>query len=158
MRLCVSQVWTSFDAARWCGVRDSAHEKLYKLLQDPIPEVTSLIWPRTRGDLTYLTPYQRSPHLFDPIPEVTSLIWPYTRGHLTYLTPIPEVTSLIWPHTRGHLTYLTPYQRSPHLFDPIPEVTSLSHSPYGDTVHIIRPLLWCTYLHLKLLPSLNAKL
>ena len=32
-------MWTSFDAARWCGVRDSAHEKLYKLLADPVPEV-----------------------------------------------------------------------------------------------------------------------
>ena len=33
------QVWAGFDAARWCGVRDSAHEKLYELLTDPIPEV-----------------------------------------------------------------------------------------------------------------------
>ena len=40
MCVCVVKVWTGFDSARWCGVRDSAHEKLYKLLQDPIPEVT----------------------------------------------------------------------------------------------------------------------
>ncbi|KAK2180495.1 hypothetical protein NP493_440g01008 [Ridgeia piscesae] len=39
LALCLGKVWTSFDAARWCGVRDSAHEKLYKLLKDPIPEV-----------------------------------------------------------------------------------------------------------------------
>lgn len=26
---------------RWCGVRDSAHEKLYDLLKDPVPEVSS---------------------------------------------------------------------------------------------------------------------
>ncbi|ELU10886.1 hypothetical protein CAPTEDRAFT_199386 [Capitella teleta] len=39
LALCLGKVWTSFDAARWCGVRDSAHEKLYELLQDPIPEV-----------------------------------------------------------------------------------------------------------------------
>ncbi|XP_022092317.1 regulatory-associated protein of mTOR-like isoform X1 [Acanthaster planci] len=39
LALCLARVWTMFDAARWCGVRDSAHEKLYKLLSDPLPEV-----------------------------------------------------------------------------------------------------------------------
>ncbi|XP_072168199.1 regulatory-associated protein of mTOR-like [Diadema setosum] len=39
LALCIARVWTNYNAARWCGVRDSAHEKLYKLLNDPIPEV-----------------------------------------------------------------------------------------------------------------------
>ncbi|XP_041474406.1 regulatory-associated protein of mTOR-like isoform X2 [Lytechinus variegatus] len=39
LALCIARVWTNYNAARWCGVRDSAHEKLYKLLSDPIPEV-----------------------------------------------------------------------------------------------------------------------
>lgn len=39
LALCLAKVWTNFDSARWCGVRDSAHEKLYKLLSDPEPEV-----------------------------------------------------------------------------------------------------------------------
>ncbi|XP_071961463.1 regulatory-associated protein of mTOR-like isoform X2 [Antedon mediterranea] len=39
LALCLARVWTCFDAARWCGVRDSAHEKLYQLLTDHIPEV-----------------------------------------------------------------------------------------------------------------------
>ena len=34
-----AKVWTNYDAARWCGVRDSAHEKLYPFLMDPVPEV-----------------------------------------------------------------------------------------------------------------------
>ncbi|GFO38269.1 regulatory-associated protein of mtor [Plakobranchus ocellatus] len=37
--LCLAKVWTNFDNARWCGVRDQAHEKLSKLLSDPEPEV-----------------------------------------------------------------------------------------------------------------------
>ncbi|XP_046483288.1 regulatory-associated protein of mTOR isoform X4 [Neodiprion pinetum] len=37
--LCLARLWHNYDAARWCGVRDIAHEKLYTLLQDPIPEV-----------------------------------------------------------------------------------------------------------------------
>lgn len=36
------QIWTNYDAARWCGVRDSAHEKLYCLLDNPVPEVSVL--------------------------------------------------------------------------------------------------------------------
>lgn len=39
LALALAKVWTNFDNARWCGVRDSAHEKLYKLLTDPQPEV-----------------------------------------------------------------------------------------------------------------------
>ncbi|XP_052780147.1 regulatory-associated protein of mTOR-like isoform X2 [Mya arenaria] len=39
LALCLAKVWTNFDSARWCGVRDSAHEKMYKLLNDPEPEV-----------------------------------------------------------------------------------------------------------------------
>jgi len=35
------KVWTNYDAARWCGVRDSAHEKLYPFLADPVPEVSA---------------------------------------------------------------------------------------------------------------------
>uniref|UniRef100_A0AAQ4R5Y1 Regulatory-associated protein of mTOR n=1 Tax=Gasterosteus aculeatus aculeatus TaxID=481459 RepID=A0AAQ4R5Y1_GASAC len=37
--ICLGRIWQNFDPARWCGVRDSAHEKLYTLLSDPIPEV-----------------------------------------------------------------------------------------------------------------------
>uniref|UniRef100_A0A8C5RAJ9 Regulatory associated protein of MTOR complex 1 n=1 Tax=Leptobrachium leishanense TaxID=445787 RepID=A0A8C5RAJ9_9ANUR len=37
--ICLGRIWQNFDAARWCGVRDSAHEKLYSLLSDPMPEV-----------------------------------------------------------------------------------------------------------------------
>ncbi|XP_050390933.1 regulatory-associated protein of mTOR isoform X1 [Patella vulgata] len=39
LALCLGKVWINFDNARWCGVRDSAHEKLYNLLSDPCPEV-----------------------------------------------------------------------------------------------------------------------
>ncbi|XP_064606975.1 LOW QUALITY PROTEIN: regulatory-associated protein of mTOR-like [Liolophura sinensis] len=39
LAICLGKVWTQFDPARWCGVRDSAHEKLHKMLSDPIPEV-----------------------------------------------------------------------------------------------------------------------
>ncbi|XP_022248946.1 regulatory-associated protein of mTOR-like [Limulus polyphemus] len=39
LAICLGRTWTKYDAARWCGVRDSAHEKLYSLLNDPVPEV-----------------------------------------------------------------------------------------------------------------------
>lgn len=37
--ICLGRMWCNFEQARWCGVRDSAHEKLYLLLSDPVPEV-----------------------------------------------------------------------------------------------------------------------
>nr|CAD7430315.1 unnamed protein product [Timema monikensis] len=39
LAVCLGRLWTNYDKARWCGVRDIAHEKLYTLLQDPVPEV-----------------------------------------------------------------------------------------------------------------------
>ncbi|XP_048764254.2 regulatory-associated protein of mTOR-like isoform X2 [Ostrea edulis] len=39
LALCLGKVWSSFDNARWCGVRDRAHEKMSILLNDPCPEV-----------------------------------------------------------------------------------------------------------------------
>ena len=37
--ICLGLTWSEFSAARWVGVRDSAHEKIYSILEDPNPEV-----------------------------------------------------------------------------------------------------------------------
>lgn len=37
--ICLGRLWDHYEKARWIGVRDTAHEKLYKLLKDPWPEV-----------------------------------------------------------------------------------------------------------------------
>lgn len=39
LTICLGQLWQNFAKARWSGVRDLAHEKLYRLLEDPWPEV-----------------------------------------------------------------------------------------------------------------------
>ena len=39
LALCLGLIWTNCDAARCCGIRDSAPDKLSKLLTDPLPEV-----------------------------------------------------------------------------------------------------------------------
>lgn len=39
LAICLGRLWTNYAPARWCGVRDIAHEKLYNLLADPVPEV-----------------------------------------------------------------------------------------------------------------------
>lgn len=40
LTLCLAQLWADYDKARWVGVRDLAHEKLYTLLEDKVPEVS----------------------------------------------------------------------------------------------------------------------
>lgn len=37
--ICLGRLWDNYEKARWTGVRDIAHEKLFDLLQDPVPEV-----------------------------------------------------------------------------------------------------------------------
>lgn len=39
LAICLGNLWQNYDKARWSGVRDLAHEKLYPLLQDPVPDV-----------------------------------------------------------------------------------------------------------------------
>ncbi|XP_022916408.1 regulatory-associated protein of mTOR isoform X2 [Onthophagus taurus] len=39
LALCLGRLWDKFEKARWTGVRDTAHEKLYTLLSDRCPEV-----------------------------------------------------------------------------------------------------------------------
>ncbi|XP_037936501.1 regulatory-associated protein of mTOR [Teleopsis dalmanni] len=39
LAICLGMLWQNFEKARWSGVRDLAHEKLYALLKDAIPEV-----------------------------------------------------------------------------------------------------------------------
>jgi hypothetical protein len=39
LAICLGRLWNGYDQARWSGVRDNAHEKLYLLLEDPVPEV-----------------------------------------------------------------------------------------------------------------------
>lgn len=37
--ICLGLTWNNCRDAKWCGVRDSAHEKLFVLLSDPVPDV-----------------------------------------------------------------------------------------------------------------------
>uniref|UniRef100_U5ETP3 Putative guanine nucleotide binding protein mip1 n=1 Tax=Corethrella appendiculata TaxID=1370023 RepID=U5ETP3_9DIPT len=39
LAICLGHLWQNYEQARWSGVRDLANEKLYILLQDPVPEV-----------------------------------------------------------------------------------------------------------------------
>lgn len=67
--ICLGRTWQNFDSARWCGVRDSAHEKLCNLLSDPIPEVSSRL-----GD-------QGEPsHSLEPL-EASQGLWTPDDGH-----------------------------------------------------------------------------
>lgn len=40
LAICLGRLWKKQDAARWCGVRDSAHEKLFGLLWHELPDVS----------------------------------------------------------------------------------------------------------------------
>lgn len=40
LALCLSQLWDNYDEARGISIRNTAHEKLYILLEDKIPEVS----------------------------------------------------------------------------------------------------------------------
>lgn len=39
LAVCLGKLWQKYDSAKWCGVRDSAHEKLQSLLWHDLPDV-----------------------------------------------------------------------------------------------------------------------
>ena len=39
LAICLAHVWENNESARWIGTRNTAHEKLFLLLEDPVPEV-----------------------------------------------------------------------------------------------------------------------
>lgn len=43
LAVCLGKLWSKYDAARWCGVRDSAHEKLQALLWHDVPDVSLIV-------------------------------------------------------------------------------------------------------------------
>ena len=53
LAIALGRTWDKYEKARWRGVRDNAHEKLYDILQDPVPEVRKIyaffesiiLWP-----------------------------------------------------------------------------------------------------------------
>lgn len=44
LAICLARLWNNYEKARWTGVRDIAHEKLYTLLADPCPEVCNELY------------------------------------------------------------------------------------------------------------------
>jgi regulator-associated protein of mTOR len=39
LAICLGHIWENNNSARWIGTRNTAHEKLFVLLEDPVPEV-----------------------------------------------------------------------------------------------------------------------
>ncbi|CAG2179290.1 unnamed protein product, partial [Oppiella nova] len=39
LAICLGHIWENNESARWIGTRNTAHEKLFVLLDDPVPEV-----------------------------------------------------------------------------------------------------------------------
>lgn len=39
LAICLGRIWENFDDARWIGARNNADEKLFLLLEDPVPDV-----------------------------------------------------------------------------------------------------------------------
>lgn len=48
--ICLGRTWHHHPDARWTATRDNAHEKLFTLLSDPVPEVSqsSFIYTQVR--------------------------------------------------------------------------------------------------------------
>ena len=49
LAICLGRLWRKCDDARWRGVRDSAHEKLYNLLWDEVPDVSEKVGEGRKG-------------------------------------------------------------------------------------------------------------
>lgn len=85
--IALGKLWRGFDAARWAGVRDLAHEKLYPLLKHRNPEVRACCafalgafvsaggtWAGARSEHANALDHQVAVHLADRLARDVSLL------------------------------------------------------------------------------------
>ncbi|KAK3870949.1 hypothetical protein Pcinc_016478 [Petrolisthes cinctipes] len=60
--LCLGRTWHKHPDARWAATRDNAHEKLYTLLEDPVPEVRAAAVFSLGTYVSSLTSRERNDH------------------------------------------------------------------------------------------------
>ncbi|XP_044015926.1 regulatory-associated protein of mTOR isoform X2 [Aphidius gifuensis] len=92
--LCLGRLWNNYDKARWCGVRDIAHEKLSQLLNDPIPEVrTACVFALG----TFINSVQKRSEHANNIDQIIAMTLINTVTHdMSYLVRKELVVALQW--------------------------------------------------------------
>lgn len=93
--ICLGRLWDRYEKARWTGVRDSAHEKLYTLLEDECPEVRAAA---VYALGTYINSVsERSEHANNIDHYVVmTLVRPYTAADMNPLVRHELVAALQW--------------------------------------------------------------
>lgn len=94
LALCLGQLWQNYDKARWSGVRDLAHEKLYPLLKDPVPEVRAAAVFALGTFISSVT--QRSEHANNIDRSIAMNLWNTVSNDMSPLVRMELIAALQW--------------------------------------------------------------
>lgn len=95
--ICLGRLWDRYEKARWTGVRDSAHEKLYTLLEDECPEVRAAAVYALGTYINSVSQLERSEHANNIDHSVVmTLVRPNTAADMSPLVRMELVAALQW--------------------------------------------------------------
>lgn len=90
----LGNLWRNYEAARWSGARDLAHEKLYTLLKDPVPEVRAAT-VYALGTFISST-LERTTHANDLDRQIAMNMLEYVSNDMSPLVRMELVAALQW--------------------------------------------------------------
>lgn len=94
LALCLGQLWQNYDKARWSGVRDLAHEKLYPLLKDPVPEVRAAAVFALGTFISSVS--QRSEHANNIDRSIAMTLWNTCANDMSPIVRMELLSALQW--------------------------------------------------------------
>lgn len=129
LALCLGQLWQNYDKARWSGVRDLAHEKLYPLLKDPVPEVRAAAVFALGTFISSVT--QRSEHANNIDRSIAMTLWTTVSNDMSPLVRMELISALQWMVILFENQFVTVFMQSPATSGQSPGTHSLERYKNG---------------------------
>lgn len=129
LALCLGQLWQNYDKARWSGVRDLAHEKLYPLLKDPVPEVRAAAVFALGTFISSVT--QRSEHANNIDRSIAMNLWNTVSDDMSPLVRMELLAALQWMVVLFENQFINVYLQNPTSIGLSPGTHSLERYKNG---------------------------
>lgn len=123
LALCLGQLWQNYEKARWSGVRDTAHDKLYPLLRDPVPEVRAAAVFALGTFISSVT--ERSEHANNIDRSIAMTLWTTVSNDMSPLVRMELIAALQWMVILFENQFVTVFLQDPRNI--------------GQTINLINP-------------------
>lgn len=134
LAICLGHLWQNFDRARWSGVRDLAHEKLYPLLSDPVPEVrASAVYALGTFISSVTRSKDRTEHANNIDRSIAMTLLSTVGNDMSPIVRMEVIAAFQWMIILFENQFVSAFLQEPSAVTGLPAaVTQHSHSPYSS--------------------------